>query len=1094
MSRDQGFLGTLVRSSIEKYRIVYLGALILTLAGLWVYTILPRESKPDVVFPTIKVSVNYPGASPGDVEALVTNRLEAVLLGLADLEFITSSSLAGRSELQLDFYPESDVNEKYDAVSRALDSVRDLPLEADPPVVKVSTTANRAFFVVSLSGDLPPSTLQQAALMLENRFRALAGVSEVTISGLPREELRINYDPARLAEFRLAPDQLVQAVRARNKDTPAGTAQLDGLEYFIRVLGAYTDAEEVGLTQVSLPGGGTRLLKDLATVERVAGTATGYSRRAVRLGTPDAAMLPSITVSLYRTGGTDIVGPSKAALQVLDDPAGLGFPDGLDIQVLQNDAVSVQQDLADVLSNAVSGLVIVVLVLYLFVGLRESIIISLIIPFSMFFGFLALQAFGMTFNSMTLLAMIISLGLLVDNSIVVVETVVSHRLQGKSRKQAALDGANEVASSIVSATLTTMAAFIPLALMEGRVGQLISVIPLTVLFIIGGSLVVALTLSPALAARMLPLKTGAVTLRPYSGRREVLTGALVLVLAASAFLVDGRPTLLTLVMAILVGLFMAFRSWTRKHAVPAFDRFGEAYERLLHAILNRKLVRTLIPLGLLLSLILVLATIPLGLIKIELFPVKDESSLYALITAPEFSTLEATDALTRRAESVLLKLDGVSSLYTEVGLTSARDAQIVMNLLPPGQRTWTTQQKIPQLMQELGAIPGVKISLGTQAGGKVSNSPVQIKLRGSDLEQLRETSQRFVKALSSLPDVQAPTSDWERGFLEVQVLPRSLVAEGLGVDTTSLGAIVRSYVSGQVAGILIENGEELEIRLAVIDSKLNEAEDLESVLVPLKNGTTIPLTHLANLAQTSGYGTIRHSQGERTVTILAQLQPGANIRDVVGDFDALAAGLDIPDGLQYYWAGEAADLDDSLGSMTINLAIALLLVFLILAVQFHSLSQPVVVLVSVPLAVIGIFLGLMLSGNNFGLYAFMGVIALVGISVNDAIVLVETINRLRREGLALMPALVQSGRSRLAPVLSTSLTTIGGLLPLAFTDVNFAQLSISLISGLFASTVLTLLMLPLLYYYADHIKAWVQARIPVFIDDPNPAIGEETHE
>jgi multidrug efflux pump subunit AcrB len=199
--------------------------------------------------------------------------------------------------LQLDFYPGSDVNEKYDAVSRALDSVRDLPLEADPPVVKVSTTANRAFFVVSLSGDLPPGTLQQAALLLENRFRALSGVSDVTISGLPQEELRINYDPARLAEFRLTPDQLVQAIRARNKDTPAGTAQLDGLGCFIRVPGAYTDAEEVGLTQVNLPGGGTRLLKDLATVERTASTATRFSRRAVLLGSPDASMLPSITIS-----------------------------------------------------------------------------------------------------------------------------------------------------------------------------------------------------------------------------------------------------------------------------------------------------------------------------------------------------------------------------------------------------------------------------------------------------------------------------------------------------------------------------------------------------------------------------------------------------------------------------------------------------------------------------------------------------------------------------------------------------------------------------------------------------------------------------
>lgn len=1093
MSHERTFLGTIVRSSIEKYRIVYLGAVILTLAGLWVYSILPRESKPDVVFPTIKVSVNYAGASPGDVESLITNRLEAVLLSLDDLEFLTSSSLPGRSELQLDFFPGSDVTEKYDTVTRALDSVRDLPLEADPPTVKVSTTANRAFFVVSVSGDLPPGTLQQAALELENRFRALSGVSDITIGGLPKEEIRVTWDPARLAEFRLTPDQVAQALRARNKDTPAGTAQLDGLEHFVRVLGTYSTIDEVGLTQIQLPGGGSRFLKDLASVERVASTATGYSRRAVGLGTPDAAMLPSITVSLYRTGGTDIVGPATEAMTLLADPAALGLPDGLDIQVLQNDAVSVQQDLADVLSNAVSGLVIVVIVLFLFVGLRESIIISLIIPFSMFIGFLALQVAGMTFNSMTLLAMIISLGLLVDNSIVVVETVAVHRQMGKSRKQAALDGANEVASSIVSATLTTMAAFIPLALMEGRVGQLISVIPLTVLFIIGGSLIVALTLSPALTARMLPHETGTAPTLPYSGRREFLTGALVVLLTASAFLVKGRPTLLTLIMGLLITAFMVFRGWTRKHQIPAFNRFGLAYERMLTTVLYGKRARVLVPSALAAALLLALATIPAGLIKIELFPVKDETSLYAILTAPEFSTLESTDALTRSAEKVLLKLDGVSSLYTQVGLTSVHDALITMNLLPPGQRSWKTQDKIPKLMQELGVIPGVKISLGTQAGGKTSNSPVQIKVQGLDLEALRQTSQSFVKALATLQDVRAPSSDWERGFLEVQVLPRTLEAESLGVDTTSLGSFVRTFVSGQVAGTLVENGEELDIRLLVKDSKLDQAEDLESILVPLRSGGTVSLPHVANLAQTSGYGTIRHSQGERTVTILAQLQPGANIRDVVRDFDKMAAAMDMPDGVRYSWAGEAADLDDSMGSMSINLAVALMLVYLILAIQFHSLSQPIVILVSVPMAVIGIFIGLLLTGNNFGLYAFMGVVALVGIAVNDAIVLVETTNRSRREGSDLIPALIDAGRSRLAPVLSTSLTTIGGLLPLAFTDVNFAQLSISLISGLLASTILTLLVLPLLYYLADRGKALIQARIPIFIDDPDSTIMEDSN-
>ncbi|OQY31391.1 MAG: hypothetical protein B6241_14215 [Spirochaetaceae bacterium 4572_59] len=471
MKENTGLLGRLSALCVDKYRIIYLGIIMVTVLGLGMYSKLPRESKPEVVFPVIKVFVNYPGASPKDVEQLVTNKLESVLMGVQDLEFLSSTSLAGRSEIQLDFYPESDQDANYDSVVKEVDAVlKDLPEEIDTPLIKVSTTANRAFFVLSLSGDVNPEYLRDTALLLERRLLALEGVRELKLSGLYREEIQILYFPSKLAEYGLSSDDLLQAVKLNHKDTPAGEAELDGMQYFVRVLGAYVSIDQIRRIQIPLPGGGYRFLKDLAMVETQPVIDGSLSRRAVGPGTDSVKMLPSVTLSLFRDGGSDIVGPSEEVYLFLEELKKSGVLKGIDVQVIQDDAETVKQDLADVLGNAFSGLLIVILVLYLFLGIREALITSLIIPFSMFISFAAMQLAGMTFNTMTLLAMIIALGLLVDNGIVIVESVVEHRKLGKSRKKAVKDASREVAPSIFAATLTTMAAFIPLALMEGRSG------------------------------------------------------------------------------------------------------------------------------------------------------------------------------------------------------------------------------------------------------------------------------------------------------------------------------------------------------------------------------------------------------------------------------------------------------------------------------------------------------------------------------------------------------------------------------------------------------------------------------------------------
>ncbi len=1086
--KKQGVLGKLTELSINKYRLIYLLIVISIIIGVYSYNSLPRESKPEIVFPTVKVSVNYSGASPKDVEQLVTNKLESVLLNLPDLEFITSSSLAGRSEIQLDFYPESNLEDNYDNVSQAVNSIlKDLPVEAELPSVRVSTTANRAFLVLSLSGDVGAESLRDAALLLERRLLALDGVKEIRLSGLYNERINISYSPAKLAEYGLSSDDILQAVRLNHKDTPAGDAVFDGMQYYVRVLGAFNTADEISRMQIQLPDGGTRFLKDLATVEVSPVSSGTVSRMAVGLGTPGVKMLPSVTLSLYRDGGSDIVVPSMDSKTVINELTSSGSFNGIDVQIIQDDAEIVKRDLSDVLENALSGLLIVVIVLYLFLGLREALITSLIIPFSMFISFIAMDLTGMTFNTMTLLAMIIALGLLVDNGIVIVESIVEKRSQGLKPVQAVKAASIEVAPSIFAATLTTMAAFIPLAMMEGRIGMIISVIPLTVIFIIGSSLFIALTITPALSARWLKNKktvSEGEAEKAFSWKKEIFTDLLVSVLFSLAFMTDRRPGLLSLITGLLMLAFMIFKTYFKYKKINAFNNIALLYKRLLDTLLSKRLWRTLLPGVMFVMLVFVFWGIGSGLIKIELFPIKDETALYAVITAPEYSTLENTDRLTRLAEQKLLNIDGVSNMYSEVGLTSSRDAQIVMNLLPPGERTWTTQKKIPELMNLLSSIPGAKITVGTQAGGKTANSPVQIKVAGEDFDNLKAASEMIAAELSAVNGVRGVITDWERGFPEIQIMPAGIYAAETGADATLIGTQVKSFLSGQSAGTIITRGGDQEIVLSVDPKLLDSVDDLNKILIPFKNGDFLPITSVADIVVSQGYGTIRHSQGARTVTVMAQMLPDANIMEIVQEFETIRGeGSGLPEGTSFTWAGDAADLDSSFGSMIINFVIALIVVFLILAIQFNSFSQSMVILLSVPMSIIGVFAGLSLTGNNFGLYAFMGVIALVGIVVNDAIVLVDTVNRLRQNGEKITDALAEAGKSRFAPVLATSLTTIGGMLPLAFKDQNFAQLSISLISGLIASTVLTLLILPLTFFTVDRIKSKIQQIVPVFVDE-----------
>ena len=1066
---------------------------------------LPVDLLPDLSYPTLTIQTVYPDAAPVSVERFVTRPVEeavGVIQGVRDLR---STSRAGLSEVVLELewgepldLRALDVREKLGAVELPREAEAPRVLRYDPgldPVLRLALSAGEG-------PDGAPALEEDELRRLADRFlkprlEAVRGVAAARVRGGRDPEIVVEADEERLAAQGLTLADLATALRAADVNQPAGTLEDMGAVFLVRTVHELRDLETIRATVVREDAGGRVRIGDVAAVRRSGKDQQESTREGGR---------ETVELAVHREGQANALAVSAAVRAELEALRG-ELRAGLSLTVLSDQSGAIALAVNEVQSAALLGGLLTVLVLWFFLrDPRATAVVALTIPVSVVATFLLMRQARVSLNVMSLGGLALGIGMLVDNSIVVLEAIDRRRRQGLDRLTAALRGAGEVAAAVTASTLTTVAVFFPVVFVHGVAGQLFRDLALTVCASLLASLAVSLTLMPALAGlagggepgptppegegerdappeereqeRLVaaassfgwsagPLRIGPVWLPPPFAGRGLLARAI------ATLLLPLRLALLLLAVALLGAawaLHVAFHGLSAPLA-RLLEGLGRAYPPLLVRALA---VRTLVLL--LGALLFVGALLLVPRLPTQLLPELNRGEFAFRLRWPEGTPLETTRQVLERIEAPLLADPRFERVFSVAGSLPAAGsgrqtlgenlAQLDLVLRPEARGDAAAEaEAVERVRQVLLGFPGV-VSERVQPTLLSLAPPVEVLVYADDLELLDQATAQVEQALAGLSDLDDVGSTREPGSPEVRVELDRERAAALGVAAEALGEAMRRQIRGEVVAQLRESEDRIDLRLRSAQRFRARASQLGDLRVPLPAGGSVAISAVARVEEGRGPAAIHRSSGARVARVTASA-PARDLGRVQAEVRAALAGLALPEGAVAELAGQDQELSASLDSLRAALALAVFLVFVVLAVQFESLLQPFVVLLTVPLAVVGVVGALVLTGTPLGVLPLMGTVVLAGIAVNNSIVLVDAINRRRREGQPLDTALVGAGRERLRPILMTTLTTVLALLPMALGGGSGSELrgplAVTLLGGLLVSTVLTLLVTPCTY-------------------------------
>jgi multidrug efflux pump subunit AcrB len=1028
--------------SIQKYMTVFALMVVVTLMGTCSYVRLPRESTPDVKIPYVMVYAPYYGTSPSDMERLVTRKLEKQLKGLADLEEMTSTSSEGVSTVVLEFSPDVDM---IDALQKTRDAVElakpDLPTDTrDDLVVQEISASDWPILQIVLSGDYDPVTLKRVAEDLQDELEQIRGVLGVDLTGGVEREVRVDVDPERLRFYDLGLGDVMDAIRDENVTIPGGELPLGTYDYQVRVPGEFERVDTIDGIVVNPAASPPVFVRDVADVS------FGIKERSTisRLNGVE-----SVTLSVRKRTGENIVRIASDIDRVVDDMKP-SFPAGTHLAVLSDQSVQIHDMVKELENNILSGLILVVACLFLFLGWTNSFFVGAAIPFSMLIAFIVLRAMNITLNMVVLFSLILALGMLVDNAIVIVENIFRKRSQGQSAEAAARDGAAEVAAPVVASTITTLCAFGPLVLWPGIMGEFMKYLPMTVIITLSASLVVALVFNPVLCSRFmrLPKATG------------------------------SDPRLGDRLLALGLRWYDPVVRWALRHR-----------GRTLGAMV----------------LLLIVVFVLFGKFNagVELFPDTDPTFAFAQLTAPSGTRLELSDAFSKRVEKSMENVPDLKAFVTEVGAgggsglvqggsAPSHESRISMEFIKHEERSQPSRRSLAALRDSLSGFTGAELVIEKMEEGPPTGKPVTIEISGEDFETLGELAGRIEDRIRDLPGLVDLSDDYDRGRPEIQVRPDLEKAARLGLRTIDVATTVRTAIHGDDVSKYRIGEDEYDIVVRLAEPSRRNVEQLEELTV-FYEGENVPLTAFADVEYATGLAAIHRKDAKRVVTVTGDADTGVNGNALLALVRERLAAFPLPPGYHVEFTGESEDQDEAAAFLSEAFWVALMLILIVLITQFNSLTQAFVIISSVILSMIGVLLGLLATRTAFGIIMTgVGVISLAGVVVNNAIVLVHYINLLRAGGMEKFEAIVEAGRTRFRPVVLTAVTTILGLIPLTTGfSVDFTRLftgdiahavvlggessewwgpmGVAVIWGLAVATFLTLVIVPVMYSTIDPI-------------------------
>jgi multidrug efflux pump subunit AcrB len=1024
--------------SVRQPLFVNLLTILVFVAGFMALVGLNRDIFPNINLDIVVIGTSYPGSTPKEVEKLITIPLEKELKEVSDIKEMTSASVEGRSEIFIEIEPDApDKSKVVSDIQRAVDKAKDLPDDLlDDPLVTEIEMRDHPVIEVSLSGDLSESEIIQSARVIERMILDLPGISSVIRSGWRDEEIWVEVDPDNVNEYKLSLADVVMALKRRNVSIPGGSIVIGNTEKLVRTTGEFETVPEV--EDVVLRA---NELGHWVQVKDVAKVTNSFEPHKIIHRTDGHRAINLIAVKKESADVIEVVDQVRRIAKDYGEVA----PKGLEIDLVNDFSYYVKRRLNVLVNNGWIGIILVVTCLFLFLSARIAFVTAIGIPMAFLLTFIVMSFGDITINLLTMFGLIMVLGMIVDDAIIISENVYRRISDGMPSEDAAIVGADEIWKPVVTTVLTTIAAFMPLMFMSGIIGKFVLYIPLVVIIALLSSLTQAFIILPS----------------------HIVT----------------------------IEKLRHFRAFARFHTgliSHVFERFQERYVNLLKKVIGKRYLVVSV------AVTFIIVSIYIGLVHVPfvLFPQRGIDAFFVRIKVPIGTPIEQTEEMVKRVEAEVAKLPAseMDNFITQVGVVqqNANDrdsehashlAQIQVILKPESEREMTSDELVETLRKNTKGFDEFdEISFENIRPGPPVGKPVMIRVRGDELEDLDSIADEVKAYLKTIPGVSDIRDDYERGKDEIRVKVDERTASRADIAVQDIALTIRTAVDGAIATTIKKAEEEIDVRVRLPDEWRYREGVLDKIVIPNKAGYLVPIKAVVSFEEAPGINAIRHYDRKRTVTVTANVDEkrATSIgvtKTVAKEFEGLPK--EHP-GVSLYFGGEFEKTEESLADLKFAMVVAALVILTILVFEFQSLLQPLIVLLAVPYGFVGFTWAFIIHSEPKSFIAMMGVVGLAGVVVNNSIVFIDFVNKARAAGHSSQSSLVEAARLRLRPIMITTITTVLGLLPVAYgimgSDPFLEPMALAIGWGLVFATTCTLLVTPALYAVVDDIHCCVMRR------------------
>lgn len=1054
--------------AVDNATSVFLLTFMLLLFGVRSYNTMPKESFPEIPWPKIYINTVYFGNSAADIENLITRPIEKELAAVSEIKNVTSSSQQDYSLIIAEFDADVDLDDATRKVKDAVDKAKpELPndLSEEPEVLDINLS-EIPIMTVNLSGDYSNDQLREYAEYLQDEIEDLGEISSVDLKGAREREVAIEMNLPKMQSLQISFGDIENAIASENITMSGGELLTNQFRRTIRIVGEFENMEQIENLIVKAENQAPVFLKDIADVSFGFKDQTSIAR---------ADQLPVISLDVIKRSGENLLAASDNIKLTVEKAQKEVFPDDLKVSIFNDQSVQTRLMVSNLENSIISGVILVVLVLLFFLGIRNAMFVGLAIPLSMLMGILILNVLGYTMNMVVLFSLILALGLLVDNAIVVVENIFRYMQNGYSGIEAAKYGAGEVALPIIASTATTLAAFIPLAFWPGLMGSFMSYLPITLIIVLTSSLFVALVINPVFTSSYMKVDEKAEDRNVRRRkRRNILLGTSAMLLISFVLHFTGALLPLRNILWITSGVallnFFILRDsafYFQNRILPILERAYDSFIRFALKGINP----TLTFFGTIVLLFVAIILLALNAPEMEFFPEPDPNYVNVFVELPVGKDIKATDDLMSEIEDEVTKIVEpyapiVEAVLSQIGENtgdpnagpdfgaSPHKARITVSFVPSEERGGlSTVDAMEDIREGLQGYPGVQIVVDKEQAGPPSGKPINLELQGEDINVLAQLSEDVINFIKeqNIPGIEELKKDVSIGKPELLVEIDREAARRYEISTFSIADAIRTAVFGKEISKYKQGDDDYPIQLRVSEPYRYNINDVLNQRITFRSPATgkinqVPISAVAQISYSSSYTSINRKNQERMITIFSNVLDGYNSNQIVDEIAASLEDFDFPDGYSYKFTGEQQEQAENMEFLNTAFLIALFAIFLIIVAQFNSIISPFIIILSIVFSTIGVFLGYVFFDMNIELVMTgVGIISLAGIVVNNAIVLIDYINlviKRKREAAGLghmndmdlndiKEAIVEGGATRLRPVLLTAITTVLGLIPLA---------------------------------------------------------------